>query len=77
MFKKYTTLDIPKGLPFIPDYMKLEYKLVNNELLTNGGRVLNVCALGNSLEDIRNKIYQEIDKVDFDKKYYRKDIGIN
>ena len=49
----------------------------NNELLTNGGRVLNVCALGNSLEDIRNKIYQEIDKIEFEKKYYRKDIGIN
>ncbi len=33
MFKKYTTLDVPKGLPFIPDYMKLEYKLVNNKVI--------------------------------------------
>ena len=52
-------------------------KLVGDDLVTNGGRVLNICALGNSLEDVRNKIYSEIDKVDFDKKYYRKDIGIN
>ena len=33
LFKKYTTLDIPKGLPYIPDYMKLEYKLVNNKVI--------------------------------------------
>ena len=33
MFKKYTTLDIPKGLPFVPDYMKVEYKLVNNKVI--------------------------------------------
>ena len=33
MFKKYTTLDIPKGLPYIPDYMKLEYKLVNSKVI--------------------------------------------
>ena len=52
-------------------------KLVENNLVTNGGRVLNVCTLGSSLEDVRTKIYQEIEKIDFDKKYYRKDIGIN
>lgn len=33
MFKKFTTLDIPKGLPFVPDYMKVEYKLVNNKVI--------------------------------------------
>ena len=52
-------------------------KLVEDTLVTNGGRVLNVCTLGSSLEDVRTKIYQEIEKIDFDKKYYRKDIGIN
>lgn len=52
-------------------------KLVDDTLVTNGGRVLNVCTLGSSLEDVRTKIYQEIEKIDFDKKYYRKDIGIN
>lgn len=33
LFKKYTTLDIPKGLPFVPDYMKVEYKLVNSKVI--------------------------------------------
>lgn len=33
LFKKYTTLDIPKGLPYVPDYMKVEYKLVNTKVI--------------------------------------------
>jgi phosphoribosylamine--glycine ligase len=51
-------------------------KLSDGELVTNGGRVLNVCALGDSLEEVRSKIYNEIEKINFDGKYYRKDIGL-
>lgn len=51
-------------------------KLSDGKLVTNGGRVLNVCTLGDSLEEVRNKIYKEIDKINFDGKYYRKDIGL-
>ena len=47
------------------------------ELITNGGRVLNICALGHSLEETRQKVYQAADIIDFDGKYYRKDIGLN
>ena len=47
------------------------------ELITNGGRVLNICALGQSLEETRQKVYQAADIIDFDGKYYRKDIGLN
>lgn len=48
-----------------------------NNVVTNGGRVLNICALGNNLEDVRNKVYQAADKINFDGKYFRKDIGLN
>lgn len=51
-------------------------KLSDGKLVTNGGRVLNVCTLGDSLEEVRNKIYKEIEKINFDGKYYRKDIGL-
>ena len=51
-------------------------KLSDGKVLTNGGRVLNVCTLGDSLEEVRNKIYKEIEKINFDGKYYRKDIGL-
>lgn len=33
IFKKYTTYDLPKGLPFIPDEYKLEYELINSKVI--------------------------------------------
>ncbi len=42
---------------------------------TNGGRVLNVTALGNTLQEARDKVYSEIDKISFEGAYYRKDIA--
>ncbi len=47
------------------------------EVVTNGGRVLNVCALGTSLEDTREKVYQASKDIEFEGKYYRQDIGLN
>lgn len=49
----------------------------DNQLVTNGGRVLNICALGNSLEEVREKVYRAEEKINFDGKYCRKDIGLN
>lgn len=51
-------------------------KEVDSKIVTNGGRVLNVCAKGNSLDEVRNKIYNAINKIEFDGKYCRKDIGL-
>lgn len=48
----------------------------DGKLVTSGGRVLNVCTVGKSLEEVRNKIYTEIEKIKFDGKYCRKDIGL-
>ena len=47
----------------------------NNTTITSGGRVLAVTALAESLNRARSKAYHEIDKIHFDKMYYRKDIG--
>lgn len=44
-------------------------------IYTNGGRVLAVTAVSESLEKARNKVYSEIDKIKFDGAHYRKDIG--
>lgn len=51
-------------------------KEVDGKIVTNGGRVLNVCTLGNNLDELRDKIYKAIDKIDFEGKYYRTDIGL-
>lgn len=52
-------------------------KIVDNKLLTNGGRVLNICAKGNNLQEARAKVYKAVEVIDFEGKYYRKDIGLN
>lgn len=45
-------------------------------LVTSGGRVLGVCAKGNSIEDARKKAYANVEKIRFENMHYRKDIGI-
>ncbi|WP_281079571.1 phosphoribosylglycinamide synthetase C domain-containing protein [Catenibacterium sp. co_0103] len=49
----------------------------NNEIVTNGGRVLNLCALGHDLEETRKKVYDAIENIHFDGMYMRKDIGLH
>ena len=49
----------------------------DGEVVTSGGRVLNICALGSSLEETRRKVYDAQEKINFEGKYYRKDIGLN
>lgn len=44
-------------------------------LVTNGGRVLGVSAVGNSLEEALKKAYKAIEKISFEGMQYRKDIG--
>ena len=46
------------------------------KIVTSGGRVLNVCAMGSTLEEVREKVYKAAQKIDFEGKYYRKDIGL-
>ncbi len=42
---------------------------------TNGGRVLGITSVGDTLKDSIDTVYKEIKKIDFDGMYYRKDIG--
>lgn len=44
-------------------------------LVTSGGRVLGVTALGADLQTALDKAYAAVDQIDFDNKHYRKDIG--
>lgn len=44
-------------------------------VLTSGGRVLAVTSYGKDLSTALKKSYDSIDKIEFDKAYYRKDIG--
>ena len=51
-------------------------KRSDNDILTNGGRVLGVTALGDNLEDAIQKAYKYVDLVNFENAHFRKDIGI-
>ena len=44
-------------------------------IVTNGGRVLGITALGKDLRDARKKAYEATEWVDFKNKYMRHDIG--
>ena len=50
-------------------------RLEGDNILTDGGRVLSVTSLGSSYDDIRNKVYKNIELISFETKQYRKDIG--
>lgn len=52
-------------------------KLDNGNIVSNGGRVLAVTSYGNDFKEAIKKSYQNIEKLHFDKMYYRKDIGFD
>ena len=45
------------------------------KLITSGGRVFAVTALGASLPQALNRAYEAVQQVDFDGAQYRRDIG--
>ncbi len=52
-------------------------KSENGNILSNGGRVLAITSFGNDFDSAIKKSYQNINKLSFDKMYYRKDIGFD
>lgn len=52
-------------------------KLDNGNVVTSGGRVIAVTSYGNDFREAIKKSYQNIDKLSFDKMYFRKDIGFD
>ena len=50
-------------------------KRENGQLVTAGGRVLNVTGCGNGIFDALSKTYEAVERIFFEKMYYRKDIG--
>jgi phosphoribosylamine--glycine ligase len=51
--------------------------LKDGKIVTNGGRVIAVTSFGESFQEAIKKSYQNIDKLNFDKMYFRKDIGFD
>lgn len=71
--KEITGVDSLEGsIPFHAGAQLKEGKIV-----TSGGRVMAITSYGNTYEEAIKKSYQNIDKLNFDKMYYRKDIGFD
>lgn len=49
----------------------------DGQIVTNGGRVLGVTALGKDIKEARQKAYNAVDLIQFEGMHYRKDIGLN
>lgn len=47
----------------------------NGETITNGGRVICVTSLADTLNDALDKSYQSVEKIQWQNKYFRRDIG--
>lgn len=52
-------------------------KIENEQILSNGGRVLAVTSFGTDFNEAIKKSYQNINKLSFDTMYFRKDIGFD
>jgi phosphoribosylamine---glycine ligase len=52
-------------------------KRVNGEIMTAGGRVLAVTALGSTVEAARTRAYEAVARIDFQNCHYRRDIALN
>jgi phosphoribosylamine--glycine ligase len=50
-------------------------KVVDNRIVTAGGRVLSVVALGETLPQARELAYRAAEKIEFEGRYFRRDIG--
>lgn len=66
-----------KGLETVSESIVFQggTKRVGNDIVTSGGRVLAVTSLAKTLEEALAKSYDSIEKIDYQEKYCRKDIG--
>jgi phosphoribosylamine--glycine ligase len=50
-------------------------KSIDSKCVTNGGRVMAISSLGNSLKNALELSYQSVNLIQFQGKVYRNDIG--
>ncbi|MCK4519996.1 MAG: phosphoribosylamine--glycine ligase, partial [Candidatus Omnitrophica bacterium] len=54
---------------------KLLNSLPGQGFITDGGRVLNIAALGRDIKEAQGKVYKAIENISFEKMHFRRDIG--
>lgn len=77
--QSYKTGKIITGLDDVSDDAIIFHagtRYEDGQLLTDGGRVLNVVCAGERLEDAIRNTYKEVKKISFSDMHYRSDIGV-
>ena len=72
-YEKGHPITIPEGLS--AEVFVAGAALKNGQLVTGGGRVLGVTATADTLEEAVAKAYENVEKISFEKAFYRRDIG--
>ncbi len=76
---EYETGKEIKGLDAIKDTHTIVFhagtKKKDHRILTAGGRVLGVTSLGETIEQAIERVYEAVEKVKFDRCFFRRDIG--
>ncbi|MCH1624674.1 phosphoribosylamine--glycine ligase [Fredinandcohnia quinoae] len=76
--EEYEKGAVIEGLPDLTDEMMVFHSgttIHDDQIITNGGRVITVTTRALSLEQAQEKVYQEAQKIQCDGLFYRKDIG--
>lgn len=74
--KKITGIEAAEELPGVTVFHAGTKRDAHGDLVTAGGRVLNVVALGATFEEARARAYEACDRIDFEGKQFRTDIGL-
>ena len=70
--------EVIKRREFIQDSIVFHAGTKNDlGIKTNGGRVIALTSFGEDIEDALNKSFESAEKISFEGKYYRKDIGFD
>ncbi len=76
--ESYPKGDVIEGIENVTDSLVFHAgtaKNTQNDTITNGGRVICVTSLADTLEEALAKSYQSVEKIQWKNKYFRKDIG--
>ena len=74
---KYEKSKVIKNLDLIKNSLVFHAatKAKNQDILSDGGRVMAVTSKGKDLETALRKVYFDVEQIDFENKFFRKDIG--
>lgn len=68
-------LEAAQEVPGVKIFHAGTYRSPEGALLSSGGRVLNICALGEDLAEARRRAYEAVDMIDWPEGFCRRDIG--